>query len=370
MMSSITFEGVLKFVVGVAIAALVAFLVWFFSSVVVYILISAVLAVMFRRVVALLLRFKISGREMSRGFAAVFTLFAIWGLFALLFAMLVPLTFSKLHELSNLNLSSALHSVEEPIHYMQHYIQNLFSLPESDFALGDSLVKYVSDFVDMNMVNNAFSSIVGVAMSSVIAFFSISFITFFFLKDDGLFSSMVSSLFPQRYTENVVRALDSISFLLSRYFIGILTESAIIASLISIVMICFGMSTQDSLFIGLVMGVLNVIPYAGPFIGSVISIFLAVLSPIASMGVGGTVMLVICTLSIIKGLDDFLLQPTLYSERVKAHPLEVFLVILLSGHVAGILGMLLAIPSYTVIRVFAKEFFSQFSFVQRLTKEI
>ena len=63
-------------------------------------------------------------------------------------------------------------------------------------------------------------------------------------------------------------------------------------------------------------------------------------------------------------------KPTLYSERVKAHPLEIFLVILIAGSLAGILGMLLAIPSYTVLRVFAKEFFSQFRLVRKLTEKI
>ncbi len=76
------------------------------------------------------------------------------------------------------------------------------------------------------------------------------------------------------------------------------------------------------------------------------------------------------SLLILKGLDDFVLQPTLYSERVKAHPLEIFLVILIAGSMAGILGMLLAIPSYTVLRVFAKEFFSQFRLVRKLTEKI
>jgi FAD synthase len=119
-----------------------------------------------------------------------------------------------------------------------------------------------------------------------------------------------------------------------------------------------------------VMGVMNVVPYAGPLIGGVISVLVGVISPIGAMGVGHTILIIIAVLLVIKGLDDFMLQPTLYSERVKAHPLEIFLVILIAGSLAGILGMLLAIPSYTVIRVFAKEFFSQFSLVRKLTEKI
>ena len=71
-------------------------------------------------------------------------------------------------------------------------------------------------------------------MSVVIVLFSVSFITFFFLKEDGLFSNMVSAIFPDKYTENVHRAIDKVSLLLSRYFTGLLTESLIISVLIAI----------------------------------------------------------------------------------------------------------------------------------------
>lgn len=97
---------------------------------------------------------------------------------------------------------------------------------------------------------------------------------------------------------------------------------------------------------------------------------MGVVTPIEGMSVGRTVVVIAGSLLILKGMDDFILQPTLYSERVKAHPLEIFVVILIAGSVAGIVGMLLAIPAYTVLRVFAKEFFSQVSLVRKLTKQI
>ena len=83
-----------------------------------------------------------------------------------------------------------------------------------------------------------------------------------------------------------------------------------------------------------------------------------------------TAAVIVGSLLTIKGVDDFIIQPTIYSDRVNAHPLEVFIVILLAGSLAGIWGMLLAIPSYTVLRVFAKEFFSQVSLVRKLTQQI
>ena len=164
-------------------------------------------------------------------------------------------------------------------------------------------------------------------LSSVIAIFSVSFITFFFLKEEGLFYAMVTSVFPEHYHGNITRALDSVTVLLARYFTGILSESLLLTIAVTLVMI-------------------------------------------EGMSVGHAAFVIAGSLLILKGMDDFILQPTLYSERVKAHPLEIFLVILIAGSLAGILGMLLAIPSYTVLRVFAKEFFSQFRLVRKLTEKI
>lgn len=368
--NSLTLQGVIRFVVGFVTVGIALFLLWYFSDVVIYILISAVLAIMFRPMVNALSRIKIKHRVLARGVAALITLLVIWALFALLFSLLVPLVFSKVYQLTNVDFNSVLSSIQEPILYVQHYFQNLLSLPESDVNVGESLIQWGRSVFDLSTINGAFSSIISLVASSIIAFFSISFITFFFLKDENLFFAMVSSMFPSKYDENVMRALNSISVLLSRYFVGLLAESSIIAILVSIAMICFGMKTSDACFMGIVMGVMNVVPYAGPFLGACFSVFLGVISPIESLGVGSTAIVIISSLAIIKGADDFILQPTLYSERVKAHPLEVFIVILLSGYVAGIVGMLLAIPSYTVLRVFGKEFFSQYSLVRKLTKEL
>ena len=158
--------------------------------------------------------------------------------------------------------------------------------------------------------------------------------------------------------------------LLARYFTGILSESLLLTIAVTLVMMAFGMKAADAGFIGLIMGVMNVVPSAGPLIGGVVSVFVGIVSPIEGMSVGHTAFVIAGSLLILKGMDDFILQPTLYSERVKAHPLEIFLVILIAGSLAGILGMLLAIPSYTVLRVFAKEFFSQFRLVRKLTEKI
>ena len=113
-------------------------------------------------------------------------------------------------------------------------------------------------------------------LSSVIAIFSVLFITFFFLKEEGLFYAMVTSVFPEHYHGNITRALDSVTVLLARYFTGILSESLLLTIAVTLVMMAFGMKAADAGFIGLIMGVMNVVPYAGPLIGGVVSVFVGI----------------------------------------------------------------------------------------------
>ncbi|MEG1644336.1 MAG: AI-2E family transporter [Alistipes sp.] len=363
-------QTLVRLIIGVTAVAAILFLVWYFSSVVTYILISAVLAIMCRPLVDFLSKLHVRRVRVPRWTAALLTLIVIWIVFIALSSLFVPLISHKAHQLAELDFNTVISSVADPIRQIQNYLSSLFALPKSNFSLSDALVSSLKSLVDYQTLNTAFTSVLNVVLSSIVAFFSISFITFFFLKDNGLFYEMVTSVFPQHYQENVTRALDSVSRLLSRYFTGILTESLLLLTASSLVMMAFGMKTQDAFFIGLIMGVMNVIPYAGPLMGGLIAVFVGMVTPIAGMTVGHTMLVISGSLLILKGMDDFILQPLLYSERVKAHPLEIFLVILIAGSLAGILGMLLAIPSYTVIRVFAKEFFSQFSLVQKLTQKI
>ena len=367
---SLTRKPTWRYVAGFILTVLALYLVWYFSSVVIYILVSAVLAIIGRPLVRYLSNIKIGKRRIPRWLAAFATLLTFWVIFIAAFSLFVPLVANKVYELATLDFSSVLKSIEEPIARAQDYLHSLFVMPDTKFSLVEVIANTLRDIIDYETVNTAFSSVIHVGMSFVIAFFSISFITFFFLKEDGLFYAMVKAVFPERYQENVSRALDKVTVLLSRYFSGLLAESLIIMVVISVVMIIFGMRVEDAFFIGLIMGVMNVIPYAGPVMGGIASLFIGIVAPISGYTVGATMLVIVATLLTVKGLDDFVLQPTLYSSRVKAHPLEVFLVILVAGSAAGVVGMLLAIPAYTVLRVFAKEFFSQFSLVKKLTENV
>ena len=177
----------LKFLAGAAIAAAVLFLVWYFSSIVVYILVSAVLAVMGRPLVKRLAALHVRQWKVPRALAALVTLLVIWTVAAVLCSLFVPLVFNKINQLADVDFGMVINSIGEPVARAQHNLQELFALPESSFSLSEELTAMLRRLVDLDSLNDFFSSVLGMVFSSVIAVFSISFITFFFLKEDDRF---------------------------------------------------------------------------------------------------------------------------------------------------------------------------------------
>lgn len=124
---------------------------------------------------------------------------------------------------------------------------------------------------------------------------------------------------------------------------------------------------------GLIAGIMNVIPYLGPVLGTTIGLVLGIAGNLDLNFYDELVPLTIYMVLVfitVQLIDNTLFQPLIYSSSVNAHPLEIFLVIMIAASLAGIAGMILAIPTYTILRVFAKEFFSEFKIVKKLTRNI
>jgi predicted PurR-regulated permease PerM len=175
---------------------------------------------------------------------------------------------------------------------------------------------------------------------------------------------------PDKYTDNFSRALYSIKNLLTRYFIGVMIQCTCIMILIDIGMTIAGIDFQQALVMGLILGILNVIPYVGPWLGLFIAIIMGVASHI-NQDMENVVLPLIGYMIIVEAIthliDNVVFQPLIFSNSVRAHPLEIFIVVLAAGFAAGIPGMILGIPAYTVLRVFAREFFYNFKAVQKIT---
>ncbi len=350
----------------------VLFLLWYFSAIVTYILISVVLAFIGKPLVHWITLIEYKKFRIPKGVAAFITLSTIWLVFIFFFRFIIPLLINELNTLSQIDFAMVLNSVEEPIvQFLQFFHKDAFTFENQTFL--DIVTESVGNRIDFSQLSNLFAAVAGTIGELLIGFFSVSFITFFFLKEENMFNEMILLLSPTKYEENVAHILSSISYLLRRYFAGLLFEVFMVMLLVTIGLTIAGVEFEHAVVIGLFCGMFNVIPYLGPWMGASVGLLIGAALNInadfmsETLPLLGWMTLVFASVQI---LDNILFQPLIYSSSVKAHPLEIFLVILAAGSLAGILGMILAIPVYTILRVIAKEFFDNMKIVKKITENL
>jgi len=244
----------------------------------------------------------------------------------------------------------------------------------------DRLRSNVLSFINPSRISQVISSIFGAVGNTIIGVMSVFFIAFFFLKERGLFTSMVQSLAPNHEEEKWVTAIDESGGLLKRYFIGIALQVILVTLLVTSVLTFLGF--ENALLIGFFAALMNVIPYLGPILGAGFAVIITISSSISpESGVEvvsgafydvllpklGIIALVFLFMQLV---DNFIIQPNIFSKSVKAHPLEIFIIILVGAKLGGVLGMVIAIPLYTILRVIGKVFLSEFKIVQRMTQDL
>lgn len=361
-----------KYVAGIAVAIIIAFLAWFFANILIYILISAVLSLIGKPLMFYMSKIKIKGHSLPLSLTASLTLVTLLGLFFSFFFFIVPLIGDLIATISSMNIETLNEKISVPLSNFNHYIMDTFPGLSTNFKIENIVFNEFQNLVNAETLTSFFTSITSFVIDFTIGVFIVSFITFFFLKEQDMFSDMVLALFPDKYEMNVRRALNSIYSLLARYFIGISLETVLITILNGMgLYLIGGVHFSMAIVLGLISGILNVIPYIGPWLGGMIGVLIAMTDIGLNIPDAGMVILTLALIFFITHMIDvFLFQPYIYSNSVQAHPLEIFIVILIAASIGGIIGMLVAIPTYTLIRVFAKEFFSHFKLVQKLTEKI
>jgi len=362
-----------KWYVAIPIFIVVGIILWYFSSIVAYILIAAVLSIIGQPLVKLLNKIKIGKFIFPQFMSALITLLVMMFVIFMFFWFVVPPLASQADLLSGISTTSISNSFDEPIQILQETLKryNLISSDVKTEDIKDSISSQLISVVSITQFSTFINSIVSFAGNMIVSIFAICFITFFFLKDEKLFYKMVMAVSPENYQSEVRHILFETKRLLTRYFIGLCTDLILVICLITIGMWILGL--KNALMIGFFAGIMNIIPYVGPIIGAAVGVLFGLSGNLGMDFNTEMIPLVMQMLAVflaVNILDAWVLQPTIYSSSVKAHPLEIFLVIMMAGSMTGIPGMMLAIPSYTVLRIVAKEFFIKFYFVKKLTERI
>lgn len=367
-------EKLAKYTLAAVSIAIVGGLCWYFRSVLVYILLAVVVSLIGKPLMTLLQKITIKGRKAPDWILAAFTIILLMVIFTAVITMIVPVVSGIVKNISLTNIEDAARRVAIPLADFNTFLISTFPKLGSDFRIEVVAVQELHKLFDPS----AFSSMIGSAASLVtdlgIGIFSVVFISFFFIKDDGLFTSMVAALVPDKHESNAAQAIADIGNLLSRYFIGVLIEILGVALLNFLGLLFIARLGADAaLGIAFLTGLLNVIPYVGPLFGGVLGTILGLVLKYSSTNPVGldvnfwifTIILIaiFCTTQLV---DNFLYQPVIYSTSIKAKPLEIFIVLLVVGHIGGPISMIAAIPSYTAVRVIAFRFFRKIKAIRRL----
>ena len=341
---------------------LIGYIIYELKIIVGYVVIASILTLLARPVVKLLTSKLKFGSTLASIVAISFILIVISGVISLL----IPLVLEQGKNLSLLNVNAFQDKINTLYTEFNDYL-NKFNIDLNQSLIDiEGLTKNSVEAIPVLL--NSVGSILG---SITLGILSVIFITFFLLKDGEYFEKLFVQLFPTKMKKRIEKSLNEIKVLLSRYFLGLLFQISILFTIYTIILLIFGV--KDAVVIAFLCALLNLIPYIGPLIGIILMSFLTMTS---YLGQDFSSVIIPKTIYVIIGyvfaqlIDNFLSQPYIFSSSVKSHPLEIFLVILSGGILFGIGGMILAIPLYTVIKVFLKVFFSNNALVKKLTKNI
>ncbi|RMG83902.1 MAG: AI-2E family transporter [Bacteroidetes bacterium] len=324
-------------------------------NIMLYIIISIIISLILHPVQKKLSSFEVQGKHLSKGLASGISLFVFYFLIYSIFAYIFPKMVQQAESLSNLNINQIITSLEEYFYKIQAAYENYVS--DGSQSFNDYLKTRIMEIIQIADIPDLVNKLLSLTGDLAIGIFSVTFITFFLLKDGEMIYEFILSLFPSSKQDYYDAVMTEIKMLLNRYFAGLLVEVLLIMTLTSLGLSLIGI--PNATLIGFIAGVLNIVYYVGPLMGAIIGLILGLLALYTGQEEVNflvSMLKILSVFAVVQALDNFVFQPLIYSNSIKAHPLEIFLVILIAGNIWGIIGMVLAIPTYTVVRILIRNF--------------
>jgi len=353
-------NGILKAVAIIIGVSLLLYFLFSVQSILIYVAISAVISLIARPIIRFLKR----KLKFPNTVAVITTMLLFLGLLAGLISMFIPLIIKQGQNLSLLNIDQLQSNIQNILNQLNDYflLHNIDILNE---------LKNADLFKNLTVIPNLLNSVIGMVGNLSIGLFSVLFISFFFMKDTHLLENSMYTMVSDKSESKLKKSLTSIKNLLSRYFVGLVFQITILFVIYTGILLIFGI--ENAVVIAFLCALLNLIPYVGPLIGGVLMLFLTMSN---NLGEDFQTIILPTTIYVMIGyliaqlIDNFLSQPLIFSNSVKSHPLEIFLVIMIAGILFGVVGMIVAVPTYTSLKVILKAFLSDNKIVKSLTKNL
>ncbi|QCW99498.1 AI-2E family transporter [Aggregatimonas sangjinii] len=366
-MKSLTIaKGIIKAIGFFLTIAVLLVILYKVQSLILYLLAAGVLALLGRPMV----NFFVTRLKVSKTLAALITVFFIFLLLVGLVILFVPMLTEQGKNLALVDYHNIQLELDKLYAKFSEYLGTSKDTIK-DLMADSEIEQNVSKEFATAAVPTLFDALLKLSTELSVGLFSIIFMTFFMLKDKSSFQQFILAMMPEKHLERTLNSIDKIKNLLSRYFLGLLVQIAILFVIYSATLLLVG--TENALIVAFFCALFNILPYIGPLIGAALMIVLTITSHI-NMDFSQDILLlvgyVLIGVTIGQLLDNFVSQPFIYSNSVKSHPMEIFVIIIAIGLIFGIPGMIIAVPGYAVIKVIVKEFFRYNRFVRFWTKGI
>jgi len=335
-MKNITLDKVIKFIIGLAGVTVLLIVLYNYGTLVGY----AIIAMIFSYILDPIVN-RMQAAGINRTLAITLTLSSVILLLVWISTTVIPIIANQMVELAGQlnieNLQNIFNQIEK------RFMANFEFLPEG--FLQENVTRIAEELFDVGQLPDALSNIIGIFTNLFAAFLVIPFATFFFLKDGSKIRRQLLQLVPNKYFETTLSIIDKIETRLGIYLRSVLLQSLLVGTASWLGLTIVGLN--NALSVGISVGVANSIPYFGPILGYILSIIVSIVE------VGDFSLVLPCLLAIffVQVLDNVVFQPLIFSRSADMHPVAILFIILIGAETAGILGMLLAIPIATIIKI-------------------
>jgi len=299
------------------------------------ILISGFLFFLFNPIVVLLEKFKI-----KRTFGILILYIAFIGLISLFIGIIGPIVSKQIMDFFNAiptyvkDLRVMIDNFADSKAFHWIVTQDYVSLKQIE----DTLTSFLSQLPDA--FSTSISSVISVITNVTLTLVTVPFLLFYMLKDGHKMPNAIVKFLPSSYRNEGLEILKNTSNTLASYIQGQITVALFVGTLAFIGYAIIGL--PYALILAMIVSVTNIIPYVGPFLGAAPAVVIGFfVSPTTGL-------LTILVILIAQQIEGNLLSPLIIGKKLDTHPATIIILLLVAGNLAGILGMILAIPVYAV----------------------
>lgn len=334
------YRKAIKYILYTTAIVIALYLVYLLTEIIIILALAILLAFIFAPFVSLL---------ESRGFNRLSATLLTFGIFGFIIYFSLSLIIPKfvfqmdqlISALEGFSFAEVMQSLEGSV------------LPYLPFLKPGDITSRIELFSTTQLTNalNSISSVLSSIVSVIAVLVIVPFITFFLLKDSRKILQGILQAIPNNYFEMSYHVLKKVTLNLGLFVRAWIFDATFVG-----LMIGFGfyfIGVPNALPLGVIAGLGHLIPYFGPIVGGVPALIVSLMQ----FGDLSQAPLIILIVLVTYAFDNGFVQPYVFGKSVDMHPIAIILLIISGGILFGIYGMLLAVPTATVIKTFAKEIY-------------